>query len=84
MYQDEFESLCHATQVGVALDTVEQLVEDQSLVPMFSERTNVMDAVYGLSTAKKTEINYLRGLLERAGEHNRLIQARVELLGNKT
>ncbi|KAK8537811.1 hypothetical protein V6N13_096386 [Hibiscus sabdariffa] len=28
-------------------------------------RTNVMDAVYGLSTAKKTEIHYLRGLLER-------------------
>ncbi|MBA0689486.1 hypothetical protein Goari_007214 [Gossypium aridum] len=43
-----------------------------------------MDAVHNLSAAKKAEIHYLRGLLERAEEHNRLIQARVDLLRNKT
>ncbi|GMJ05983.1 embryo defective 3006, Necessary for Nuclear Function 1 [Hibiscus trionum] len=82
--EDEFESLCQETQVGVALDTVEQHVEEQSLDPLFSERSNVMDAVHSLSSAKKAEINYLRGLLERAEEHNRLIQARVDLLKNNT
>ncbi|MBA0563667.1 hypothetical protein Golob_008638, partial [Gossypium lobatum] len=71
-------------QVGDALDTVEQLVEEQSLDPLSSDRTNVMDAVHNLSAAKKAEIHYLRGLLERAEEHNRLIQARVDLLRNKT
>ncbi|KAK8658838.1 hypothetical protein V6N13_029057 [Hibiscus sabdariffa] len=82
--EDEFESLCHETQVGVALDTVEQHVEEQSLDPLFSERSNVMDTVQSLSTAKKAEIHYLRGLLERAEEHNRQIQARVDLLKNNT
>ncbi|KAL4347103.1 hypothetical protein GQ457_17G019530 [Hibiscus cannabinus] len=82
--EDEFESLCHETQVGVALDTVEQHVEEQSLDPLFSERSNVMDTVQSLSTAKKAEILYLRGLLERAEEHNRQIQARVDLLKNNT
>nr|KJB50780.1 hypothetical protein B456_008G218800 [Gossypium raimondii] len=71
-------------EVGDALDTVEQLVEEQSLDPLSSDRTNVMDAVHNLSAAKKAEIHYLRGLLERAEEHNRLIQARVDLLRNKT
>ncbi|KAK8975437.1 hypothetical protein V6N11_057528 [Hibiscus sabdariffa] len=80
--EDEFESLCHETQVGVALDTVEQHVEEQCLDPLFSERSNVMDTVQSLSTAKKAEIHYLRGLLERAEEHNRQIQARVDLLKN--
>lgn len=82
--EEEFESLCLEAQVGAALDTVEQLVEEQSLDPLFPDKTNVMDAVHYLSTAKKAEIQYLRGLLERAEEHNRLIQARVELLKNKT
>ncbi|XP_065617087.1 uncharacterized protein LOC111993048 [Quercus suber] len=36
--EDEFESLCLETQVGAALDTVEQLVEEQSLDPLFSDK----------------------------------------------
>ncbi|XVE99981.1 hypothetical protein REPUB_Repub03eG0246800 [Reevesia pubescens] len=79
-----FESLCLEMQVGTALDTVEQLVEEQSLDPLFSDKTNVMDAVHNLSTGKKAEIQYLRGLLERAEEHNRVVQAQVDLLKNKT
>ncbi|XVE57281.1 hypothetical protein DITRI_Ditri04bG0078900 [Diplodiscus trichospermus] len=82
--EEEFESLCLETQVGTALDTVEQLVEEQCIDPLFSDRSNVMEAVHHLSKAKKAEIQYLRGLLERAEEHNRIIQARVELLKNKT
>ncbi|XVF13777.1 hypothetical protein REPUB_Repub08aG0236700 [Reevesia pubescens] len=82
--EDEFESLCLETQVGTALDTVDQLMEEQCLDPLFSDKTNLMDAVHNLSTARKAEIRYLRGLLERAEEHNRLTQTRVELLENKT
>ncbi|KAH1106672.1 hypothetical protein J1N35_010440 [Gossypium stocksii] len=70
-------------EVGTALDTVWQLVEEQCLDPFFSDKTNVMDAVHNLSTAKKSEIQYLRNLLERAEEQNRLIQAQVELHKNK-
>ncbi|KAG6780092.1 hypothetical protein POTOM_016504 [Populus tomentosa] len=38
MVEDEFESLCLETQVGTALETVEQLVEEQNLDPLFSEK----------------------------------------------
>ncbi|MBA0796506.1 hypothetical protein Gohar_007269 [Gossypium harknessii] len=75
-------------EVGTALDTVGQLVEEQCLDHFFSDKTNVMDAVHNLSTAKKAEIQYLRNLLERVGNElaegqNRLIQAQVELHKNK-
>ncbi|MBA0737078.1 hypothetical protein Gogos_010557 [Gossypium gossypioides] len=74
--------------VGTALDTVGQLVEEQCLDHFFSDKTNVIDAVHNLSTAKKAEIQYLRNLLERVGNEpaegqNRLIQAQVELHKNK-
>ncbi|OMO93680.1 hypothetical protein COLO4_16748 [Corchorus olitorius] len=81
--EDEFESLCQELQVGTVLDTVEQLVGEQSLDPLFSDKTNIMDTVHNLSTAKNAEIQHLRGRLEKAEEHNRLIQARVELLKNR-
>ncbi|WRX22658.1 hypothetical protein QQP08_015145 [Theobroma cacao] len=63
------------TQVATALETVEQLVEEQHLDPLFSDKTNIMDVVHNLSTAKKAGI--------QAEEHNRLIRARVELLKNR-
>ncbi|KAH9739572.1 polyamine-modulated factor 1 [Citrus sinensis] len=99
--ENEFESLCLETQVGAALDTVEQFMEEQSLDPLFSEkyfilsaisgclifqlasltcRTNVMDVVCDLTTAKKNEICYLTCMLERVEEQNRLRKARLELL----
>ncbi|ESR44132.1 hypothetical protein CICLE_v10012881mg [Citrus x clementina] len=67
-------------QVGAALDTVEQFMEEQSLDPLFSEKTNVMDVVCDLTTAKKNEICYLTCMLERVEEQNRLRKARLELL----
>ncbi|KAH9675976.1 polyamine-modulated factor 1 [Citrus sinensis] len=78
--ENEFESLCLETQVGAALDTVEQFVEEQNLDPLFSEKTNVMDVVCDLTTAKKNEICYLTCILERVEEQNRLLKARLELL----
>ncbi|KAK8657916.1 hypothetical protein V6N13_036133 [Hibiscus sabdariffa] len=35
-----------SSQVGVALDTVEQLVGDQSLDPMFSESLKLSDQIF--------------------------------------
>ncbi|KAL5807611.1 hypothetical protein ACOSQ3_030501 [Xanthoceras sorbifolium] len=78
--EDEFESLYLDTQVGAALDTVEQLVEEQGLDPLFSKKTNIMDVKCDLSTAKTNEIQYLMGMLERVEEQKRLMQARIELL----
>ncbi|XP_011028492.1 PREDICTED: uncharacterized protein LOC105128487 [Populus euphratica] len=83
MLEDEFESLCLETQVGTALETVEQLVEEQNLDPLFSEKSNIMDAAKSLSMEKKNEIHYLTGMLEKAEEQNRCIRDRVELLNQK-
>ncbi|KAJ6711148.1 POLYAMINE-MODULATED FACTOR 1 [Salix purpurea] len=83
MVEDEFESLCLETQVGTALETVEQLVEEKNLDPLFSEKSNIMDAVQNLSMAKRNEIHYLMGMLEKAEEQNRCLQDRVELLRQK-
>ncbi|KAJ6928163.1 hypothetical protein NC651_011998 [Populus alba x Populus x berolinensis] len=83
MVEDEFESLCLETQVGTALETVEQLVEEQNLDPLFSEKSNIMDAAKSLSMEKKNEIHYLTGMLEKVEEQNRCIRDRVELLKQK-
>ncbi|XP_050265301.1 uncharacterized protein LOC126709216 isoform X2 [Quercus robur] len=66
--EDEFESLCLETQVGAALDTVEQLVEEQALDPLFSDKTNVMDVAQNLSSAKRSEIQYLTDMLNMEGD----------------
>ncbi|XP_010535940.1 PREDICTED: uncharacterized protein LOC104811080 [Tarenaya hassleriana] len=81
--ENEFEALCQETQVGAILDTVEQLAEEQSLDPLYTDKTNVMDIAKDLSTAKKQEIQQLTDLLQRAEEHNRLMEARVNLLRKK-
>jgi hypothetical protein len=36
--EEEFDEQCHETQVGPILDTVEELVEEQSLDPLFSDK----------------------------------------------
>ncbi|KAJ0239269.1 Uncharacterized protein HA466_0229480 [Hirschfeldia incana] len=78
--EGEFDALCQELQVGPVLDKVEELVEEQSLDPLFSDKTNVMDSANGLTTAKKREIQRLTALLQRAGEQNRQMEARIRLL----
>ncbi|KAF5477630.1 hypothetical protein F2P56_004250 [Juglans regia] len=78
--EDEFESLCLETQVGATLDSIEQLVEEQSLDPLFLNKTNVMDVAGNLSIEKKNEIQFLMGMLDMAEKRNSLIRARVEHL----
>ncbi|XP_065869953.1 uncharacterized protein [Euphorbia lathyris] len=78
--EDEFESLGLENQVGTTFDTVDQLVEEQCLDPLFSKRTNVTDVAQSLTTEKKNEIQCLIGMLERVEEKNSLFRARIELL----
>ncbi|XP_009132710.1 uncharacterized protein LOC103857288 isoform X1 [Brassica rapa] len=75
-----FDAQCQAFQVGPILDKVEQMVEEQSLDPLCSDKSNVMDLANDLTTAKKSEIQRLTALIQRAEEHNRQMEARIRLL----
>ncbi|KAG2239698.1 hypothetical protein Bca52824_091537 [Brassica carinata] len=78
--EGDFDAHCQELQVGPILDKVEQLVEEQSLDPLFSDKTNVMDLANDLTTAKKSEIQRLTALLQRAEEQNRQMEGRISLL----
>ncbi|KAF5936034.1 hypothetical protein HYC85_027163 [Camellia sinensis] len=78
--QDEFESICLETQAGTILDTVDQLVEEQSLDSLCSDKTDVGDVWQNVSTVKKNEIQHLTGVLQMAEEHKRVMRVRVERL----
>ncbi|KAF8027827.1 hypothetical protein BT93_E0682 [Corymbia citriodora subsp. variegata] len=78
--EDVFESLCDEMKVGTVLDTVEQLVEEQSLDLLKSDKTNILDISRDLSISKKNEIQHLKELLEKAEGHNLQIRARLELI----
>ncbi|XP_048335982.2 uncharacterized protein LOC107423987 isoform X3 [Ziziphus jujuba] len=73
-------SLHENIEVRTALDTIEQLVEEQGLDPLFSDKTNLKDVTFKLLTTKKNEIQYLKNMLELAEEQNHLIRSRLELL----
>ncbi|KAJ8650919.1 hypothetical protein MRB53_003942 [Persea americana] len=76
--EEEFESLCLETQVGTALDTVEQLVEEQSLDILSADNKKSGDVKEEVSRVKKNEIHYLMGMLESAVQQNGLMRARIE------
>ncbi|PON86150.1 Polyamine-modulated factor 1/Kinetochore protein NNF [Trema orientale] len=78
--EEEFESLCLETQVGTALDTVEQLVEEQALDPLLSDKTNVVDVAQNVLTIKENEIQHLENMLQMAEEQNHSIRACIEVL----
>ncbi|XP_010434430.1 PREDICTED: uncharacterized protein LOC104718389 [Camelina sativa] len=79
-----FDEYCHNTQVGPSLDTVEQLIEEQNLDPLFSDKTDVMAIANDLTTVKKNEIQRLTALIQRAEEQNRQKEARISLLKEQT
>lgn len=78
--EDEFESLCLQAKVATILDTIDQLVEEQNLDPLYNDGTNVGHVREELLAKKKTEVQYLMVMLEKAEEQRRLIKARIELL----
>ncbi|XP_071703379.1 uncharacterized protein [Rutidosis leptorrhynchoides] len=78
--EDEFEILCQDTKVGNILDTVEELVEEQSMDPLYSDKTNLNDVEQVLNTLKKNEIQNLTSMLEKSEAQNQVFRTRVELL----
>ncbi|CAI9784684.1 unnamed protein product [Fraxinus pennsylvanica] len=78
--EEEFESICLETQAATVLDNVEELVEEHSLDPLLSEKSNVGETAQNLSETKKNELHYLTGILRKAEEQKRDISARLELL----
>ncbi|KAK4752267.1 hypothetical protein SAY87_021065 [Trapa incisa] len=78
--EDEFKSLCDELQVGTSLDTVEQLIEEQSLDMLSADKSNVLDVAQDLLTAKKDEIQHLMAELTVDEERNQATRARIKLL----
>ncbi|XP_024991556.1 uncharacterized protein LOC112525599 isoform X1 [Cynara cardunculus var. scolymus] len=82
--EDEFEVLCQETKVGNVLDTVEKLVEEQTLDPLYPDKTNFKDVAQVLSTLKKNEIQNLTSMLEKSEAQNKVLRSRVEFLQKET
>uniref|UniRef100_A0A1D1YH75 Tetratricopeptide repeat protein 39A n=1 Tax=Anthurium amnicola TaxID=1678845 RepID=A0A1D1YH75_9ARAE len=78
--EEEFEAVCQETQVGSTLDTIEQLVEEQSLDMLSSEALNMGEVKETLARVKKDEICYLTSILEKAEKQNDLLKSRIESL----
>ncbi|KAH7668769.1 Nuclear MIS12/MIND complex subunit PMF1/Nnf1 protein [Dioscorea alata] len=78
--EEEFESICHETQVSKILAMIEQLVEEQSLDMLSMDKENVADIKEKISKAKKDEAQYLTSMLEKAEEQNNALRARIETL----
>ncbi|CAL1386705.1 unnamed protein product [Linum trigynum] len=78
--ENEFQDLCGQLQVRTILDTVEQLVEEQTLDPFFLDKSNVVDVSSSLSNTKEEEIQYLMGVLQKAEEQNRTTRDHIDLL----
>ncbi|KAK4803429.1 hypothetical protein SAY86_003246 [Trapa natans] len=78
--EDEFKSLCDELQVGTSLDTVEQLIEEQSLDMLSADKSNVLDVAQDLLTAKKDEIQHLMAELTVDEERNQATRAQIKLL----
>ncbi|KZV20743.1 hypothetical protein F511_26589 [Dorcoceras hygrometricum] len=78
--EEEFESILLETQVGNVLDNVEELVDEHSLDPLISKKSNVAETVRSLLEAKKNEVQYLMGMLKKAEEQRCNIVARLEHL----
>ncbi|KAL7599424.1 uncharacterized protein LOC111885036 [Lactuca sativa] len=78
--EDEFEILCEETKVGNILDIVEELVEEQTLDPLYPHKSNFKDVAQVLSTIKKNEIQNLATMLKKTEAENEVLRSRVELL----
>ncbi|XP_049933076.1 uncharacterized protein LOC116249610 [Nymphaea colorata] len=78
--QEEFESICHETQVHTSFELVEQLVEEQSLDILHDDKTDLVQVREQLMSIKLDEIHCLRTMLAKAGEKNCALRSRLESL----
>ncbi|XP_021744702.1 uncharacterized protein LOC110710681 [Chenopodium quinoa] len=81
--QDEFDLICHETQVGTTLDTVEHLVEQQNLDPLFSKKTNLVHLKHDLLATKENEVQALEELLDKVEDQKHKVKAQIKLLKKK-
>ncbi|KAF5189464.1 embryo defective [Thalictrum thalictroides] len=78
--EEHFESICLEAQVGATLDTVEKLVEEQTLDILFNDETNLANVKQEVSRAKKDEIAFLTNMLEVEVEKNNRMKAHIDSL----
>ncbi|MED6121706.1 hypothetical protein PIB30_032706 [Stylosanthes scabra] len=78
--EEEFDSICLRTQVGAALDAVEEVIEERDLDPLFSDRSYIMDVAEDLCAAKKNEIQRLTQMVQLGEENNQMLKSRLQLL----
>ncbi|GJX39211.1 polyamine-modulated factor 1 [Tanacetum coccineum] len=91
--EDEFTVLCQEVKVGDVLDTVDELVDKQTLDPLYPDKfeydgtkleagkpTNIKDVARELVTSKKNEIQNLKDMLEQKEAQNKVLRSCVELL----
>lgn len=78
--EEDFEAICLKTKVGATLDAVEEIVEEQDLDLLFSNRSNIVDVAENLSAAKKNEIQTLMHMVQLGEEHNQRLRNQLQLL----
>nr|GEY56626.1 polyamine-modulated factor 1 [Tanacetum cinerariifolium] len=67
-------------RVGDVLDTIDELVDKQTLDPLYPDKTNIKDVARELVTSKKNEIQNLKNMLEQKEAQNKVLRSCVELL----
>ncbi|XP_062192286.1 uncharacterized protein LOC133895787 [Phragmites australis] len=77
---EAFDEVCQQKQVAAALDKIDEFLEEQNLDVLSSDKTSIEEIEEKISRAKKDEIEYLTGLLEKVEESNNTMKARIELL----
>ncbi|XP_073012642.1 uncharacterized protein [Typha latifolia] len=77
--EEQFDTLCRETEVCTALGTIDQLIEEQNLDVLSTDKTSIVETQEQISRAKKDEIQYLTSLLERVQERNKVMKNHIEL-----
>ncbi|KAG9141801.1 hypothetical protein Leryth_023318 [Lithospermum erythrorhizon] len=86
--EEEFEAMCLDTQAGAVFDTVEQLLEEQSLDLLHNQsknyRSNIKEVGLSWTQTKRKEIDNLTKMVEMAEKQKGDLSARLELLKSKS
>ncbi|KAG9141802.1 hypothetical protein Leryth_023318 [Lithospermum erythrorhizon] len=62
--EEEFEAMCLDTQAGAVFDTVEQLLEEQSLDLLHNQSSNIKEVGLSWTQTKRKEIDNLTKMVE--------------------
>ncbi|XP_073012641.1 uncharacterized protein [Typha latifolia] len=79
MFVHVIKSLHGNIEVCTALGTIDQLIEEQNLDVLSTDKTSIVETQEQISRAKKDEIQYLTSLLERVQERNKVMKNHIEL-----